>query len=257
MTIPIAQPDFQRLVHITQNQPWFSAQNERQNFITLAFGMAGKADVIRAQLNMSGSPMSAAVELILFLSRFGQVMPGVEALGVFIDQLLLNMGMNDDADFMAEVIQRYRLVSPPPAIAEVVPVPVPVPVSLAGDKYIFISYARPEQSIAQQVEKYLSAAGFRIFQDVKSIGTGDQWDITIESALHETTHMVLLLSTASMPYRKEVYREWFYYDQQRKPILPLYVQDCTLHSRMIAYNYIDARHDLAGALEKLARSLHE
>lgn len=66
---------------------------------------------------------------------------------------------------------------------------------------------------------------------------------------------MLLLSASSMPYRKEVHREWFFFDQERKPIYPLYLEACKLHSRMYAYNYIDARSDLQGALERLLAEL--
>lgn len=255
MTIQLTQPEFQRLVRILQNQTEFASQLDRQSLITLAFGMSGKADVIRSRLNLSGTPMSAAVELIRFLSTFGQIEPGIEALGAFIDQLLVNIGLSDDADFMAEIIARYKLINPPTSIASTVSLPPPTPVASAKEKYVFISYARPEQAIAEQIEDYLKSATFRVFRDTQKIRIGDNWDMTIENALNEATHMVLLLSAASMPYRKEVHREWFYFDQKRKPILPLYIQDCTLHSRMIAYNYVDARNDLANALMKLTNQL--
>ncbi len=117
--------------------------------------------------------------------------------------------------------------------------------------YIFISYARPQQAIAEQVEAAMRGAGLRIFRDTSDIRSGAHWDMTIEKALHEADRMVLLLSSASMPYRKEVHREWFFFDQERKPIYPLYVEDCELHSRMYVYNYIDARTDLTAAIEKL------
>ncbi|MBL8172266.1 MAG: SUMF1/EgtB/PvdO family nonheme iron enzyme, partial [Acidobacteria bacterium] len=50
-------------------------------------------------------------------------------------------------------------------------------------------------------------------------------------------------------------REWFYFDQQRKPIYPLYVADCELHTRLFAYNYVDARQDLQGALTRILEDL--
>jgi len=164
------------------------------------------------------------------------------------------MGLGDDADFLADVIARYKLVDKPAIMPLAIP-SAPSPVADSGDKYVFISYARPERAIAEQVEAYLNAAGFRAFRDTMDIRTGDLWDMKIEKALDEATHMVLLLSAASMPYRKEVYREWFYFDQQRKPLLPLYLQDCILHSRLSAINYIDARKNLATALQKLVNDL--
>ncbi len=129
------------------------------------------------------------------------------------------------------------------------------PAKFEGELYVFISYARPDQATAEQVEKYLQAAGIRVFRDTSEIRSGANWDMTIEQALQDTDQMVLLLSNSSMPYRKEVHREWFYFDQEKKPIHPLYIEKCRLHSRMYAYNYLDARGDLNAALEKLLADL--
>ena len=253
MAVQLTQPEFQRLVRILQNHPDFASSYDRQQLVAFAFGNAGKAEVIRGRLNMSGAPMGAAVELINFLSKFGQVSPGVEALGILLQHLIENTGGGEDVTYLTEIIAKHKLNNPP--ASALTPVPAPDPVAGADAKYIFISYARPDQPIADQVEDYLKAAGFRIFRDIRDIGAGDNWDLTIEKGLRETTHMVLLLSDSSMPERKEVHREWFAFDQKKKPIVPLYIQDCTLHTRMMAYNYIDARTDLAGALAKMVERL--
>ncbi|MBE2269342.1 MAG: SUMF1/EgtB/PvdO family nonheme iron enzyme [Anaerolinea sp.] len=122
--------------------------------------------------------------------------------------------------------------------------------------YVFISYARPNQGVAEQVETFLKMAGVCVFRDA-NIASADNWDMAIENALRDCDRMVLLLSASSMPYRKEVYREWFYFDQEKKPIHPLYIEKCTLHSRMYAYNYIDARADLNAALRRLLADLRK
>jgi hypothetical protein len=255
MAVNLTQSDFQQLVRIVQRQPSFASEGQRRNLVALAFGIGGRAEIILAQLDLSGNAMNAAITLVNFLIQYGQIERGVAALGVLIDQLLANMGLGDDADFLADVITRYKLVDKPPITPLAIP-SNPSPVAGSGDKYVFISYARPERAIAEQVETYLKAAGFRTFRDMTDLRTGDLWDMKIEKALDETTHMVLLLSAASMPYRKEVYREWFDFDQQGKPLLPLYVQDCVLHSRLSAVNYIDARKDLTAALQKLVNDLN-
>lgn len=254
MAVNLTQPDFQQIVRIVQRQPSFASEVQRRNLVTLAFGVGGRAEVILAQLDLSGNAMNAAITLVNFLIQYGQVERGVAALGVLFDQLLANMGLGDDADFLADVISRYKLVDKTPVMPPGMP-SMPAPVAGSVDKYVFISYARPERAIAEQVEAYLNAAGFRTFRDTTDIRIGDLWDMKIEKALDEATHMVLLLSAASMPYRKEVYREWFYFDQQGKPLLPLYLQDCVLHSRLSAVNYIDARKDLSTALQKLVNDL--
>ncbi|MGH9853070.1 MAG: NACHT domain-containing protein, partial [Blastocatellia bacterium] len=128
-----------------------------------------------------------------------------------------------------------------------------------GELRVFISYARPDQAVAKKVEAFLTAAGVRVFLDIKSIPPGANWNQTIEKALRECQRMVLLLSPDSMPEReperKEVEREWFYFDQERKPIYPLFIRDCKLNSRFVGINYIDARSDLPGALERLLGEL--
>ncbi|MDX2029129.1 MAG: SUMF1/EgtB/PvdO family nonheme iron enzyme [Blastocatellia bacterium] len=126
---------------------------------------------------------------------------------------------------------------------------------LDGDKYVFLSYARDDQAVAERVEAALTAAGIRVFRDRSDIHPGDNWDLKIEQALRECQSMVLLLSPTSMPERKEVHREWFRFDQKGKTIYPLYLRDCELHSRFDSRNYIDARTDLEGALEQLLRAL--
>jgi hypothetical protein len=120
--------------------------------------------------------------------------------------------------------------------------------------YIFISYAREDQAIAAKVETFLKAAGVRTFRD-SDIPSGADWDMAIEQALRECRRMVLLLSPSSMPERDEVHREWFYFYREKKKIHPILIQDCELHTRLKSRNYIDARTDLPGALERLLKDL--
>src|SRR5690606_18764402 len=49
--------------------------------------------------------------------------------------------------------------------------------------------------------------------------------------------------------------EWFYFDQKRKPIYPLYVEMCDLHTRLYAYNWIDISKDLQAGLGQLLNKL--
>lgn len=254
MAVPLTPPELQRLVGILQRQPEFREASGRQSLLTAAFGFTDKADVISGRANLGGSPITAAVDVISLLVRFGQVKPGVESLGMFLDHLLMNMGDGEDARFMSDLITRYHL-NAPPLVLPLDQLPKPEIAPHAAGKYVFISHARPERALAEQIETYLESAGFNAFRDVHDVQSGENWDMAIEKALNEATHMVLLLSASSMPYRKEVYREWFYYDQKQKPIIPLFVQECTLHSRLIVYQWIDAREDFCGALAKLVEQL--
>ena len=60
-----------------------------------------------------------------------------------------------------------------------------------------------------------AASGIRVFR-YTHIPSSANWDMGVEQALDECERMVLLLSPSSMPQRKEVHREWFYFDQVGK-----------------------------------------
>jgi len=124
-----------------------------------------------------------------------------------------------------------------------------------GELYVFISYAQPDHPVAEKVAAFLASAGVRVFFAPRSIGVGDKWIAAVDHALRECRQMVLLLSPHSMPERKEVEHEWNYFDLERKPIYPLYLQDCQLHSRLRALLYEDARGDLQRALERLLKKM--
>ena len=125
--------------------------------------------------------------------------------------------------------------------------------------YVFISYARrdapDDTAVAEQIEAALLANNIHCFRDVNIPQTDPSWDLQIEKALRECNYLVLLLSKSSMPDRKEVHREWFYFDQSSKPIVTLYLEDCDLHSRFTGRPYTDARQDRTGAIETFMQGL--
>ena len=249
----LSRPEFQQLTQIVQRQPGFALENQRYDLVYKTLQGISHSEAILGQIGFSGPAASVAVEIVRVLGDFGTVSPGREALIVFVEQILAEMGGSEDADFLARLIEQHTIQ--PSIVYDIPNVTLPEALSSVSEHYVFISYARPEQPIAEQVERFLSAAGFRVFRDTNAIRSGANWDMVIEKALNDATHMVLLLSVSSMPYRKEVYREWFFFDQKRKPIHPLYVQDCMLHGRLLPINYIDARTDLIGALTKLLDDL--
>ncbi|MBL8170469.1 MAG: toll/interleukin-1 receptor domain-containing protein, partial [Acidobacteria bacterium] len=195
------------------------------------------------KISWAGDQRTFTIRLVRVLDEFGEIKPGLSALTALLNEIKGRVGTGPQA----RIDQLLAQLQPPAAAQEVSPPNQRV----EGDVSVFISYARPDQSVAEKVEAFLTAAGVRVFRDTRGIHPGDNWDMTIEQALRDSQRMVLLLSASSMPYRKEVHREWFYFDQQRKPIYPLYVADCELHTRLFAYNYVDARQDLQGALTRI------
>ncbi|NBO65533.1 MAG: TIR domain-containing protein, partial [Acidobacteria bacterium] len=127
----------------------------------------------------------------------------------------------------------------------------------AKPERVFISYASPDLDKAELLEKYLRQNEVETFRDRRDVRLGENWDIEIEKQLQGCDRMVLLVSNHSMPYRKEVHREWFFFDQKGKRIYPLLIdENCERHSRLYSYNHIDATKDLEGALVRLLEELH-
>ncbi|MBK8032203.1 MAG: toll/interleukin-1 receptor domain-containing protein [Chloroflexi bacterium] len=200
------------------------------------------------RIDWDGAARPFTVRLVRLLYDYGDLTLGQPALAALLEEVRQQVG-TDRQTHIDALLTDLKAGPPTQSITP------PPPTFAAGELSVFISYARPDQAIAEQVEAYLTAAGVRVFRDTSEIREGANWDMAIETALRACQRMVLLLSAASMPYRKEVHREWFYFDQQRKPIYPLYVADCDLHSRMVAYNYIDVRTDLQAGLDRLLKEL--
>jgi hypothetical protein len=199
------------------------------------------------KITWEGPAHAFTVHLVRTLDTFGEIAPGQPAIAALLEALRPQVGAAQQTD-----IARL-LAGDAPSIK--LPTPAPSTHSAPGELQIFLSYARPDQAVAERVEAFLIAAGIRVFRDVSDIRPGENWDLAIEAALRECQSMVLLLSPASMPDRKEVHREWFRFDQRSKTIYPLYLQDCELHSRFDSRNYIDARTDLQAALDRLLQAL--
>ena len=247
--VQLSTQDFRRLTEIVQDLPEFLTARGRYSLLLRAVGTIGNAHPLLSRIDFEGPPATVTIETISHLVKFGEVSEGKEALGAFIEQILVNTGGSTDADFLNELIEKYQLNRK--QTLETNLNIIPIQKTISTKRYSFISYASPDQSVAEVVTKRLHKAGLSVFYAPTSITVGANWDISIEQALQETDNMILLLSPSSMPYRKEVHREWLFFDQQKKLIIPLYLQDCVLHSRIQAYNYIDARLNLAAALDKL------
>ncbi len=111
MTIQLDQSDFQRLIRIVQNLPDLANVRDRRRLVAGALEGVPQANVILARLDLDGSPMAISVEVVRFLSQFGQVAYGKEALSVFLNYIQPFTG-DKDSDFILELFQKYPLNVP-------------------------------------------------------------------------------------------------------------------------------------------------
>jgi formylglycine-generating enzyme required for sulfatase activity len=125
--------------------------------------------------------------------------------------------------------------------------------------YVFISYARsdaPEDTLAaKEIEQAFVAAGIHCFRDVH-VPPGDSWNKLISEALEDCNRMVLVGSSRSMNLdRKEVYLEWFPFEQNEKKIYLFKIDESKPDRRFIDKQYIDAINDREQGLKNLLEAI--
>ena len=107
---------------------------------------------------------------------------------------------------------------------------------------IYVAAADSDCKRALEIATYLVQHGYpATCRQAIQEASPHQWDDGVDRALRTANRLVLLLTKSSMPYDRESKREWFFFDQQQKPIHPVLLEDCELHSRLYDYGYIDCR----------------
>ncbi|MEC4814435.1 MAG: trypsin-like peptidase domain-containing protein [Scytonema sp. PMC 1069.18] len=111
MTVQLSQSDFQRLIRIVQNLPDFANVRDRRRLVAGALEGVPQVNVILGRIDLDGAPMGVSVEVVRFLSQFGQVAYGKEALGVFLNYILSFAG-DEDQEFILNLFNNYPLDTP-------------------------------------------------------------------------------------------------------------------------------------------------
>ncbi len=73
--------------------------------------------------------------------------------------------------------------------------------------HVFISYSRSHLFIAETVKELLEENNFRVWIDLEGIPSGELWESTIESAIHNSFAVIVLVtepSLKSQPIRREI-----------------------------------------------------
>jgi hypothetical protein len=124
-------------------------------------------------------------------------------------------------------------------------------------KYVFISYAREDESFVLQLAANLKKRGVPIWLDQWSIPPAADWDKAIDDALYECARLLVVLSPASVESR-EVRSEWRTAFRANKPIVPVLYRPCRIPRQLGLLQYVDftARGpDDAQALAEVLRAL--
>ncbi len=114
----------------------------------------------------------------------------------------------------------------------------------------FVSYARKDSKVALKLAGDLAAEHVDVWLDQADILAGEHWDPAVEAALERCTHVIVILSPASVA-SKNVLDEVSYAVDEKKHIVPVLVEHCKRPLRLRRLQFIDFTGDYAAGLEKL------
>lgn len=118
----------------------------------------------------------------------------------------------------------------------------------------FFSYSRENSDMALKIAADLRNAGANIWLDQLSIRPGQQWDRAVEEALDSCGEVIVLLSRAAVK-SDHVRDEVAYSLRERKTVIPLLLEDCTIPLQLTRNDFIDFRTEYAKAMQILTKSL--
>lgn len=107
-----------------------------------------------------------------------------------------------------------------------------------GELSVFLSYSRDDANFAWDVALTLRELGIDLWMDQLDIAPGEHWDRAIHAALKECTHMLVVHSSSSFT-SNNVWDEWSYFLNRRKPVVPLIIEPVELPFRLERVQYID------------------
>src|SRR5512142_3024261 len=98
-------------------------------------------------------------------------------------------------------------------------------------QYIFFSYARQDSDFALKLGTQLRERGARLWLDQLDIAPGARWDDAIEKALANCSHVVAILSPASVD-SNNVMDEVSYALEEGKQVIPVLYRECEIPFRL-------------------------
>lgn len=119
---------------------------------------------------------------------------------------------------------------------------------------VFVSYAREDGGIVYPLVMRLKRHEIPIWIDEHNIAAGMHWDLAIEEALKEDSHVLVVLSKASVQ-SQYVRAEIDIALDGKKKIVPILINACTRPIQIRRIPYIDFTKDEAEAFNKLLQTL--
>jgi hypothetical protein len=103
---------------------------------------------------------------------------------------------------------------------------------------IFISYQRESAPVARRLRLALEVEGFEAWLDTEQIRHSQRWPWMIDRALRNADRLVLLLTDPACA-SVEVFNEWFFFYQHRKPLHVVRLDFCELHYQLLPFQRLE------------------
>lgn len=117
-------------------------------------------------------------------------------------------------------------------------------------KEVFISYAREDYKVAEEIYESLVQQRYSPWLDKKKLKVGANWDYEIQKALKKSTFVILLLSSTSVSKRGYVQREFrraIEYSETKLIddiyIIPILLDKCEVPESLGKFQWIEIEND--------------
>lgn len=128
-------------------------------------------------------------------------------------------------------------------------------------KEVFISYAREDYKVAEELYNYLVQKEYSPWLDKKKLKVGSNWDYEIKQALKKSTFAILLLSTTSVKKRGYVQKEFknaVEYSEKKLTddiyIIPILLDRCDVPDSLSRFQWIEINNE--NSMEEILSSLN-
>lgn len=117
---------------------------------------------------------------------------------------------------------------------------------------VFVSYSRQDTELVQELVDDLRRHNIPLWFDRDNIPLGVDWDVAIEHALEDASHMLLVLSKSSVN-SKNVRDEIAVALDEDKVIIPIMINDCKPPLRVRRIQYTDFRNNYDRGLKAILK----
>lgn len=115
---------------------------------------------------------------------------------------------------------------------------------------VFVSYSRKDTEFVLKLVGDLHDQAIPVWLDQQDIPVGKRWDVAIQEALEQSTHLLFVMSKSSVESQNVLDEVGFALDEH-KSIVPVLLDDCKVPFRVRRFQYTDFR----GAYEKALADL--